>query len=73
MDFALNIVLPVVVAILAFGIGWIVRSAARKDNGTLHVVEFENGTFDMLIEIKAKPKDLINGQDLILTVHKTRG
>lgn len=73
MDFVLEVVLPIVTVIFAFSLGWIIRGATKKDNGTLHLVEFENGTFDILLEVKAKPEDMINGQELYLTVHKTRG
>lgn len=73
IDTVLNLVCCFIALTLAFFIGWIIRGAAKKTFGVMHIVEFENGTVDLLVEIKSSPEKLSNGQNLILTVHKTRG
>lgn len=60
------------IVIASFALGWIIRGATKKTFGMMHIVEFQDGTVDMLIEVKSKPEELFNGQDVILTVHKTR-
>lgn len=72
VDFFLNVLLPIIVVVAAFMFGWITRGATKKTFGMMHIVEFQDGTVDMLIEVKSKPEELLNGQDVILTVHKTR-
>ena len=72
VDFFLNVLLPIIVVVAAFMLGWIIRGATKKTFGMMHIVEFQDGTVDMLIEVKSKPEELFNGQDVILTVHKTR-
>lgn len=73
VDFFANWALPIIVVVAAFSVGWIIRGATKKTYGTMHVVSFDDGTVDMLLEIKSKPEDLIDGQELIFTVNKTRG
>lgn len=73
LEFFLNYICPIIAVVSAFSCGWMIRGASKKTYGTMHVVSFDDGTVDMLIEIKSKPENLINGQELIFTVNKTRG
>ena len=73
VEFITGWLFPILACIMAFSAGWIIRGATKKTNGKMHVVEFDDGTVDMLIEVGSKPEELMNGQELIFTVHKTRG
>ena len=59
--------------VLGFFLGWLWnRSDSDKQIGTLSIVEWADGTNDLLMETKVAPIDLKNGQTVSLYVHKTR-
>lgn len=73
MEFFASYIVPIITTLGAFVVGWVVRGVTKKTYGTMHVVSFDDGTVDVLLEIKSKPENLINGQELMFTVNKTRG
>ena len=61
---------------LSIVIGWLARvlyDAVRADPlGTLNVVEWNDGTTELLLQLDEGPEKFENGHLIMLRIHKTR-
>ena len=71
MDIFWNWILPILVVLLAFAVGWILRGRGRQSYGVLNVVVWPDGTADLLLQIEKAPGELQDMQEIVLQVHKT--
>lgn len=71
MDIVIDILIAVILAIIAFALGWVIRGKTKKTYGILYVVDWDDGTTETLLELDSQPNTLTDHQEVVLEVHKT--
>ena len=71
MSIIIDVVSALILAIIAFALGWIIRGATKKTYGILYVVSWDDGTTETLLELDSEPSTLDDRQEVLLQVHKT--
>lgn len=74
----MNIWIVASLILLGFLIGYFVgvvrgRSTIRDPIGNLAIVDWDDGTVDVLLETSVPPSDMHDGETIGLHVHRTRG
>ena len=58
---------------LGFCLGIFLGSISHSEPiGIMNVVEWPDGTFDLLLQLEDQPNNLVDGQEVNVKVHRTR-
>lgn len=70
---AIYLAIGFVCLFLGFCLGIIVGSSGHANPiGIMNVVEWPDGTFDLLLQLEDQPNNLVDGQEVNVKVHRTR-
>ena len=70
---AIYLTIGFVCLFLGFCAGLLLGSAPHSQAiGIMDVVEWPDGTYDLLLQLEDQPSSLIDGQEVMVKVHKTR-
>lgn len=74
----MNFWIAACLVLLGFLVGFVVgvvrdRSTLREPVGRLAIVDWEDGSVDVLLETNVPPSDMQDGQTIGLLVRRTRG
>ena len=70
---AIYLAIGFVCLFLGFCIGLLLGGGSHSSSiGTMNVVEWPDGTYDLLLQLEDQPSSLKNEQEVVVKVHKTR-
>ena len=70
---AIYLTIGFVCLFLGFVLGILLAGDGQQEAiGTMNVVEWPDGTFDLLLQLENQPNNLQNGQEVTVRVHRTR-
>ena len=71
---AIYLTIGFVCLFLGFCLGLLLGGSGSHANsiGTINIVEWPDGTYDLLLQLERQLGELDNGQEVMVNVHKTR-
>ena len=70
---AIYLAIGFVCLFLGFCLGLIAGSSGHVNPiGIMNVIEWPDGTFDLLLQLEDQPNNLVDGQEVNVKVHRTR-